>query len=251
MAGQFLGKKPVSATSYASCMARAVPYAANPLGQLIDPGLAFSGAPYVCLECQEPVSFRREHLRRGYKVEAHFAHRPGSECAGESVIHIAAKMRLEEALTLREHPFTLRLPCQRFGCEEVKEIHWEPTAFDTAASEVAFGSYRLDVATLLDGSVVTGFEVFHSHRIGSVKAATLSIPWIELQADVTARTPYIFEPVIDYTLTEGDERRLRSALHVNRAKLPSILNERIHSEKDISRRINGAQHSFGTCHKAI
>ena len=88
-------------------MARAVPYAADLAGHLVGPDEAFSGAAYRCLQCKEAVSFRREHLGRNHKVDAHFAHRPGSQCAGESVIHMAAKMRLCEALTLREQPFTL------------------------------------------------------------------------------------------------------------------------------------------------
>ncbi|MFC4424872.1 competence protein CoiA family protein [Deinococcus navajonensis] len=141
-------------------MARAVPYAADAAGRLADPSTVGFG-PFSCLECHEPVSLRREHLRQDRVVVAHFSHKPGSTCAGESVLHLAAKMRLVDALTHRERPFVIRRVCQRFGCESTHNELWDPPAFDDAAEEVALVTYRLDVAALQGSSVVFGFEVYH------------------------------------------------------------------------------------------
>lgn len=210
-------------------MARAVPYAAQPSGELVLPDQAITGQPYICLQCEEPVSFRRGHLRRGSQVEAHFSHRPGTECAGESVIHIAAKIRLQDALSRREQPFVLQRTCARLGCTATLDQPWSPEPYDVAAVEVALHQYRLDVATLQGGEVVMGFEVFHSHRIGTAKAAGLSVPWLELQAEATARDPYVLQPVLESQLTGAEESSLRTALRVSRVGLADSLALRLES----------------------
>ncbi|WP_104990678.1 competence protein CoiA family protein [Deinococcus sp. NW-56] len=92
-------------------MPRAVPYAIDAGGLLADPETYAGTGPFSCLECHEPVSLRRAHQRRGRPVGAHFSHQPGSTCAGESVMHLAAKMRLAEALSRRERPFVIRRFC--------------------------------------------------------------------------------------------------------------------------------------------
>ncbi|MEW6420219.1 MAG: competence protein CoiA family protein [Deinococcota bacterium] len=219
-------------------MARAVPYAADADGRLADPATAEIG-PFFCLECHEPVSLRREHLRQGRVVVAHFSHKPGSTCAGESVLHLAAKMRLVEALTNRERPFVIRRVCQRFGCEATHNQPWEPPAFDHAAEEIALGAYRLDVAAMQGDSVVLGFEVYHSHRVGRVKAARLRVPWLELQAESTARDPYVLCLVVDELITGEDEQDLRWALNVTRAELPEKLAWRLSHPTLLDRRLNG------------
>lgn len=117
-------------------MGRAVPYATDPQGQVISPVEAAPGGTYSCLECREPVSFRRAHTRLGRDVEAHFAHRPGNECRGESVLHLAAKFRLREALQHQERPFLIRQVCTRWHCAEAVDIPLSLPAFDTAAEEV-------------------------------------------------------------------------------------------------------------------
>lgn len=104
-------------------MSRAVPYAADAAGRLVNPATTEQGGRFACLECHEPVSLRREHLRQGRVDVAHFAHQPGSTCAGESVLHLAAKMRLAHALTSRERPFVIRRVCQRYGYDAT---HDEP-----------------------------------------------------------------------------------------------------------------------------
>lgn len=221
-------------------MARAVPYAADAAQCLVDPTTAQEG-PFLCLECHEPVSLRREHLRQGRVVVAHFSHKPGSTCAGESVLHLVAKMRLVEALTHCERPFVIHRVCQRFGCDATHDEPWAPPAFDSAAQEVALDTYRLDVAALQGGSVVFGFEVYYRHRVGRVKAADLRVPWFEVQAEPTARDPYVLCPVIDERISGDDEQDLRWGLGTTRAELPEKLTWRLSKPMLLHRNLSGTQ----------
>lgn len=208
-------------------MALAVPYAINGRGELADPARALPEGPFRCLECRAPVSFRREHLRGGHRVKAHFAHASGSECSGESVLHLAARLRLREALSLPESEFYILQVCQRHRCEDSQLDLWQPPIYDTAEEEVTLGGYRLDVALLHGDRVVFGFEVFHTHRIGSVKGARLPVPWMELDANATASNPYLLTPVIDPLIRGEDEEDLCFELMTNRAGLGEALTRRL------------------------
>ncbi|GGO33595.1 competence protein CoiA family protein [Deinococcus humi] len=208
-------------------MARAVPYAATPDGGLVLPADAVAGQPYVCLQCGEPVSFRRAHLRAGKGVEAHFSHRPGSACAGESVTHLAAKWRLHDALSRRERPFVLRRHCARLWCEATLDQPWDAEPYDVACTEVPLGPYRLDVAALQGERVVTGYEIFHSHRVSTAKAAGLPVPWIELQAKATVEDPYVLQPVLEAQLSAAAHATLRVRLRASRVNVPATLNHRM------------------------
>ncbi|WP_345387382.1 competence protein CoiA family protein [Deinococcus aquaticus] len=220
-------------------MPRAVPYAADAQGALVDPALVMGRGAFFCLECHEPVSHRREHLRQGRTVVAHFSHQSGSSCVGESVLHIAAKMRLLEALTLRERPFMIRRVCQRLACEVTQDEPWELPPFEIAEAERVLGTYRLDVAALNEGVVSVGFEVYVSHRVDTVKAANLTVPWLELQADATARDPYVLQPVVDSLLTGDEEADIRESLRVTRMQLAQRLKERIALACTLDVRVNG------------
>lgn len=85
---------------------------------------------------------------------------------------------------------------------------------------MALGAYRLDVATMQGQSVVFGFEVYHRHRVGRVKAAELSVPWLEPQAEATVRDPCVLCPVVDERIVGDDEKDLRCGLQTTRAELP-------------------------------
>ncbi|CAM3930446.1 hypothetical protein DEMA109039_00305 [Deinococcus marmoris] len=187
------------------------------------------------------VSLRREHLRQGRVVVADFSHKSGSTCTGESILHLSAKMRLAHALTHREQSFVIRRVCQRFGCEATHDEPWQPPAFDHAAEEVALGDYRLDVAAMREQSAVFGFEVYHRHRVGRVKAAQLSVPWLELQAEATARDPYVLCPVVDELIVGDDEKDLRCGLRTTRAELPEKLAWRLSQPHLLYRYLEGTR----------
>ena len=151
-----------------------VPYALDPDGQVADPAVAPRDAPYTCLLCAEPVG-----LRRGVIRAAHFAHRPGSRCAGsgESVEHAAFKRLLAEGLAKHQR-FTARLQCPACGHRQTTTYPLAPGA--EVALEVPVGPYRADVAVLRRGEVVLAFEVYVTHAVGAEKAAGLDVPWLEV-----------------------------------------------------------------------
>lgn len=70
---------------------------------------------------------------------------------------------------------------------------------------------------------MVGSEVYFRHRIGRVKAASLPVPWVEVQAEATARNGYLLVPVVDERLNGEDEQDLRWSLGVTRADLPEAL----------------------------
>lgn len=92
-------------------MARAVLYAADAAGHLADPATTDGGGPFSCLECQEPVSLKREHLRQGRVVVAHFSHQPGSTWAGANANTIGCREDTTVYFTPAWLPTNLRRPC--------------------------------------------------------------------------------------------------------------------------------------------
>jgi hypothetical protein len=169
---------------------------------------------------------------------AHFKHQSGSLCKGESVLHIAAKVRLLEAVTLRERPFVIRRVCQRLACDATHDEPWEVPDYDEAGVEVQFGTYWLDVATIASGTVGVGFEVFVTHRVDTVKSANLSVPWLELQAQATVEDPYVLQPVVDLKLTGDDESWIRGRLGATRADLPQRVQDWVNWARATGVRVN-------------
>jgi hypothetical protein len=163
-----------------------LPYAKSYEGRLVEPNEANREGTYFCLECDHAVRLRAGKVRR-----KHFYHRIETSCEGESVVHKAAKLKLREifegSLNGGDLP-VLALPC-------VKVRSWrtyEPCAktlehrfiypFTDVQEEVAFGSFRLDVALLEEGKVTFGVELYHRHRVPEAKTKGLTLPWIELDA---------------------------------------------------------------------
>lgn len=142
--------------------------------------------PYCCLECDTPVGLRAGQIR-----VKHFYHLTPSDCKGEGVIHKAAKLRLKEIFedSLQGGPLPrLIVQCASLrsyripkGCERVmrNSVNYR---FTSVAEEVTVSPYRLDVALLDQEQVTFGIEVFHQHRVQALKAATLNVPWIEVDA---------------------------------------------------------------------
>ena len=58
--------------------------------------------------------------------------------------------------------------------------------------EIAYKSFRFDVAVVDSSDVVYGFEVFHRHKVPEEKARNIKIKWMELVAeDILAFKPRI------------------------------------------------------------
>ncbi|MGM9320567.1 hypothetical protein [Deinococcus aquaticus] len=152
---------------------------------------------YTCLECGAPL-----HVKRGEQRAAHFAHTSDSHtgCTGESVTHLAAKRLLRNQLhaeltRARLVQWSLLCPGPRHEhrtaagqdtwCRMrslIPQCHEVPGDWEVR-EEVTHGRYRFDVAVVMAGRVVFGFEVYHRHLVPDEKAADLNVPWLELAAE--------------------------------------------------------------------
>lgn len=131
-------------------------------------------------------------MKRGQKKAAHFAHDSDdlTGCTGESVTHLAAKrllrrqlqaeLALEGLVKWMQHCSGAQDDCRmRSVLPQGHEVqgNWE------VREEVAHGRYRFDVAVVVAGQAVFGFEVYHRHLVPEEKAADLDVPWLELVAE--------------------------------------------------------------------
>jgi len=156
-------------------------------GQVVSALTAPKKAAYTCLECGHSV-----HVKRGSERAAHFAHdhEDPSGCAGESVTHLAAKRLLltqvkaeleadRRVLWVQHCPGT-EGPCRM---RAVLPQHFAVTGIFDVCEEVMHGRYRFDVAVVVGGRAVFGFEVYYRHAVPEEKAADLDVPWLELVAE--------------------------------------------------------------------
>jgi ribosomal protein L34E len=179
-------------------------------GQLVSALTAPKKAKYVCLECNGSL-----HVKRGEQRAAHFAHdhEDPAGCAGESVTHLAAKHLLAAQLRTEltqdgrvrwmqhcpgvEAGQTCRMRSALPQGRDVPE-GWE------VREEVTHGRYRFDVAVVVQGAVVFGFEVYHRHAVPDEKAADLTVPWLELVAEDILE----FKPRVPYRGSHSEQRCL-------------------------------------------
>lgn len=186
-------------------MTLAVPFAVDEQQRLIRPADAQRHHVYWCLQCGHRVHFKPGKVRT-----AHFFHAHGSQCSGESVLHLAAKRALVEGLPgLTE--VGLLLPCRHFDCREAELVVYPLPTFDQVQAEVTLGEYRLDVALLQAGKVVLAIEVYHTHRIGEAKGRDLPVPWIEVPARAVLENMQVFQPLVEETVTKADLKRVKPA----------------------------------------
>lgn len=167
-------------------------------GRLVSALTAPKKAKYTCLECGGTL-----HVKRGEQKAAHFAHDHDDPtgCTGESVTHLAAKRLLRQQLQAEleqtglvkwmQHCPGVEGACRmRSVLPQEREVAsgWE------VREEVTHGRYRFDVAVVVSGQVVFGFEVYHRHLVPDEKAADLNVPWLELVAEdileFKPRVPY-------------------------------------------------------------
>ena len=175
-----------------------LPYARGENGILVsresvDPD---SHESFRCPACDESLSFRREHesvspLGNPFLVSAHFAHRPDSECSGESVEHKTATELA--ALAGQEGRFRLLIPNEcNLCCKDDPDALSEVTipSDDSDLVNLGYGNgRRADTILLFAGKPVFGVEVFHKHKTLPEKAATMPISWAEIMAAEILASP--------------------------------------------------------------
>ncbi|MDP9765425.1 hypothetical protein [Deinococcus enclensis] len=184
-----------------------MPYALDARGRVAAPVTAGTGEAFSCPACGERLSPVRAHERRvrqadGVKtvsVRAHFAHRVGASCrvSRETVEHLCAKYLLAQLLEdAGRDGKSVRLTAACGACGEVKDFRVPLTPGATAEVEVRWGAFRLDVAALAPGSraVLLGVEVLASHAVPQGKGEALTVPWVEVEADVRGLLSAVHAP---------------------------------------------------------
>lgn len=112
-----------------------------------------------CPVCQESLISRKGEVK-----QHHFAHKPDSNCSGETVLHQLGKLFLSEristALSIGD-PIPIEWSCKE--CSDVHQGNLVKKAV-SLVTEISFGSCRPDIALLnSDGDPVVFIEVVVTH----------------------------------------------------------------------------------------
>ena len=159
----------------------AVPVAVSADGRLVQPAEGTRGERFRCPGCGTEVILRKGRVKR-----PHFAHRGGDACSPESALHRAAKGLLRQVVTdwkrgVGPSPCVTR-PCPSYPCAGaiVQDI---PADVTHALEEVRVSDGSVADVVLFRGDVpAVAIEVLATHRVTSVKAQRLRLPWMEVRA---------------------------------------------------------------------
>lgn len=174
----------------------AVPLGLAPDGSLVYPSEADPTQPYTCAGCGGALVLRRSQVRR-----SHFAHRSGKGCSAESVLHRAAKglvIRVVNEWRAGTGPRPcVDRPCTTWSCDGgvVQDL---PDDITHAEPEVRLpdGSVA-DVVLFRGEEAACVVEILATHEVDPEKAARMSLPWMELDADDVLDRPYWWVVVQD------------------------------------------------------
>jgi hypothetical protein len=175
-----------------------VPYGLDPAGALVAPDAATRSVPYVCPGCADRLTYRA-----GPIVSAHFAHRGGTGCTPESVLHAGTKLRVAAAVRAWLEGTGPR-PIVRRECHFCGWVRDDPVKDGVVAVSV---EHRLraggrdvvaDLALLNDqGAARLLIEILVSHAVDREKVAAFEaakLPWIELDAEQVETEAVVWRP---------------------------------------------------------
>ena len=174
----------------------AVPLGLAPDGSLVFPSEADPALHYTCAGRGGALVLRRSQVRR-----SHFAHRSGEGCSAESVLHRAAKglvIRVVNEWKAGTGPRPcVDRPCPTWSCDggAVQDL---PDDITHAEPEVRLpdGSVA-DVVLYRGEEAACVVEILATHEVDPEKAARMSLPWMELDADDVLDRPYWWVVVQD------------------------------------------------------
>lgn len=173
-----------------------IPIASDVHGRLVPPEEAAKGARYSCPSCEGDVD-----LHAGERKRRHFHHR-ASTCNEETVLHVAAKRLVVQAVhAWREGgpavAFVRR--CAEDRCEETATQRLPKKVLRAVEEHRTPSGYVVDVALLGPADLaVAAIEVVVTHEVDARKAFELGLPWIEVAAaDVCASRGLVLTPLRD------------------------------------------------------
>lgn len=163
-----------------------IPYGLSDWGEVVSATLAQKGVKYMCPSCKSHLT-----LRDGQRRTKHFAHSTDAPCSQESVLHKTAKMLIEQIIhqhARKEGTITIHKPCDK--CTKECIISLPDSAFTKASQEVGVGGFICDVMAYRNKKPVLAIEVRHTHAVDSHKATTLSVHWLEVDAESIIDNPF-------------------------------------------------------------
>lgn len=163
-----------------------IPYAKDFFGEYVSPNKAFRGQLYYCPQCGEEVT-----LREGERVRAHFAHKPNSECTGESIEHIVAKEWLRKSALDSRQKYLTGLTCCK--CHGKTELIFQSGFVDATIEKEWIGNRRPDVMLHTINKKIA-VEICRSHAVDDAKSVDLAgWPWFEVTAKSILNDPFVWE----------------------------------------------------------
>jgi hypothetical protein len=171
-------------------MAFRVPCATNSAKEFVPPDRATKGTQYWCPNCAVRVI-----LKSGPKKRPHFAHERSAVCSAETVWHKWAKRLLEDRVsaTLRGEALIVLIGDRCRGCDLPFAQAFPRHRVTTVQCEAPVASGHVVDVLLLDGGVPRlAVEVRVTHAVDSEKAAALTVPWLEVNAEEVVENPTIW-----------------------------------------------------------
>lgn len=176
--------------------------------------------PFRCLDCGELLQ-----LRISTRARPHFAHLPGSRCAGETALHIYAKELLKRTRELTFTPLIL----QQDGIEE---IVFEGGRFklDQVVIEVDRPGFRPDAIVVLSNmEFAVEFKVAHAVDDAKLeKVAAVNIPMIEIDLNSLRFRQVSMEQLDEAILHSSDRKWIH---HPERSNGQARLESRVAAKK--------------------
>lgn len=167
-----------------------IQYALNDSQKICKPDTAPKGEKYYCPGCGEEVI-----LRRGEVKVAHFAHKSGTNCTQESILHKTAKKLIIEVITNYRDRVRIQRHCAICGVE-----HYQPLPADiiSALPEIRLESGFIADVGLLDSSKTrAAVEVHVTHFVDERKESEIGIPFIEVEGSDIAEDAMNLKPIKD------------------------------------------------------
>lgn len=165
-------------------------FALNSNQKVCRPDTAPKGEKYFCPGCGEEVI-----LRRGEVKIAHFAHKSGTNCTKESILHKTAKNLIIDTITNDRENVRIKRHCAICGAEHYQSL---PPDIVSAVPERRLESGFIADVGLLDSSKVrAAIEVHVTHFVDERKENEIGIPFIEVEGEDITEDAKNLKPIKD------------------------------------------------------
>lgn len=175
-----------------------IPYASTSpfLLSMVHASKADKSIPYYCPLCHSRLSFKRGSVR-----VPHFSH-SSSSCSLESIYHLTAKSLILDIF--REGLFyDIKFHSLCNICHGSSLVSF-PKSVTNLFLEYSHNGYIYDIACFSGESFIFAIEIFHSHKVDSLKSLSSLVPIFEFRAFDVLSNPYCYPTPILHKLSWSD-----------------------------------------------